>query len=140
MSNKVVDKIHHHHKCSIKKKKDIYNSVIDPLVDQIQENIPIGFASGHDHGGWHGENDSHSHHCRSDDISVSEYPEKKILTRKEINKCLMDIEDMEPLSNIVQMEHISPTLARLSCFKKRNLGFRRAVRECICEEINVKIP
>ena len=62
------------------------------------------------------------------------------MTRREINKARMDIEDTHPLRGIVGGQHISPIIGYMPCFKKRNIGFRLALRDCVCQELGVKIP
>lgn len=49
------------------------------------------------------------------------YAEPSRLTRQQINKCLMDIEDRHPLRSRVFPEHILPILK--CCFRKRRPNF-----------------
>ena len=92
---------------------------------------------GHDHAAW----GSCSEHEDSENQGLlHSAPRKTTLTRREINKARMDIEDTHPLRKVVGAKHISPWLGYLPCFSKRNIGFRLALRECVCAELGVKIP
>lgn len=68
------------------------------------------------------------------------YPEKKILTRRQINRGLTDMEDLAPLKEMVGIQHISPVLYYIPCFKKKNIGFRQSLRFCFYHELGVPIP
>ena len=93
---------------------------------------------GHDHGGMEGE---HHEHGENESL-LARYPPKQVLTRKQINKCLMDIEDTHPLKDMVGVEHITPVLKDLPCYRliKMNIGFRQAVRQSVCAELGINIP
>lgn len=41
---------------------------------------------------------------------------------------------------MVGVNHISPLLYKIPCFKKQNVGFRQAVRETFSAELGIKIP
>lgn len=99
----------------------------------------FGFAEQHDEDeGGHGH---HHHSVFADQEAIQEkMAEKKVLTRRQINRALMDMEDTSPLKHMVGAEHISPLLACLPCFKRRNIGFRQKLRFCICQELGVEIP
>lgn len=68
------------------------------------------------------------------------YPEKKTLTRRQINRALTDMEDLAPLKEMVGINHISPILYHVPCFKQKNVGFREKLRYCILHELDVPIP
>ena len=84
-----------------------------------------------------GHDEPHGH---EKEALIRKYPEKKVLTRRQINKALMDMEDLAPLKELVGPSHISPILEYVPCFNKRKRGFRFALRECICQELDVVIP
>lgn len=50
------------------------------------------------------------------------------------------MEDLAPLKEMVGVHHISPILQYVPCFKNKNVGFRYALRECICNELGVAVP
>jgi len=68
------------------------------------------------------------------------YPEKKTLTRRQINRALTDMEDLAPLKEMVGIHHISPKLKYIPCFKNKNVTFRMKLRHCMLHELGVPIP
>ena len=40
----------------------------------------------------------------------NKYEDKDVLTRQQINQCIMDIQDIHPLRNRAKFEHIVPPL------------------------------
>lgn len=96
-----------------------------------------GHGHGHGHGGGHGHGHGHGGEHAS---LLHEYPESKTLTRRQVNKALMDMQDTSPLKEMVSIDHIQPCLKCIPCFRGRGSGFRFALRHCINEELGVKIP
>ena len=69
----------------------------------------------------------------------SSYKKEK-LTRQQINKALMDIEDTNPLRERVNPTHIAGCLTR--CFKQKNKTseFKYALRQVLLQELKFKVP
>lgn len=69
----------------------------------------------------------------------SRYKKKK-LTRQQINKALMDIEDTNPLRDRVSPGHIAKCLT--TCFKSTNKRsqFRHSLRLSLLQELKFKVP
>jgi len=60
------------------------------------------------------------------------------LTRQQINKCIMDIEDVHPLREMVDLVNLVPVLSW--CYKKKRSEFKPTLRKLLLEELKVKIP
>jgi hypothetical protein len=60
-----------------------------------------------------------------------------ILTRQQINQCLMDIEDIHPMRKC-KMYEIFPFLK--PCMKKKKVEFEDGLRIAMMNEIGLKIP
>ena len=65
---------------------------------------------------------------------------KKKLTRQQINKALMDIEDTNPLRDRVSPHHIATMLTRCFGTGNRKSEFKFALRQCLLQELNFKVP
>ena len=63
-----------------------------------------------------------------------------ILTRQQINQCMMDIEDLHPLRDRAKFDNILPSLRFLRKCKKRKPDFKHALRKTLLEEMNIKMP
>lgn len=76
-------------------------------------------------------------------ISLPERLEKpEPLTRQQVNQCLMDIDDFQPLKKRVKIEHICPCLQvfqRLCC-RPRRPEFRQVLRAVMTEELALTPP
>ena len=96
----------------------------------------FGFTEQEDEDDHHG----HHHHGHHEDIALLGQIHKKTLTRRQINKALMDMEDTSPLRDMVGIQHISPLLGYIPFFNKKNIGFRQKLRVCLCKELDVEIP
>lgn len=91
------------------------------------------------------EDEDHDHHHHHHHHHGGDHPDlgkikKKILTRRQINKALMDMEDTSPLRDMVGIQHISPLLGYIPFFNQKNIGFRQKLRVCLCKELDVEIP
>ena len=63
---------------------------------------------------------------------------KTVLTRQQINKCLMDVEDLHPLRDKVDLHHITPILTW--CFKSKKKDFKDKLREAMMTDLDIKMP
>ena len=110
------------------------------LSAMLQRVSPSALANrGHDHHGF-GGGDSHNHEGSENEALLHSMPQKKTLTRRQINKCLLDMDDTHPLKHMVGVKHITSLLGYLPFFKKQNVDFRHSVRVSLCAELGVKIP
>jgi hypothetical protein len=73
-----------------------------------------------------------------DTTKLITYVERTVLTRQQINKCWMDIEDTHPLREKVDLHHISPILTR--CFQSKKKDFQFKLRQAMLNELGVKMP
>lgn len=63
------------------------------------------------------------------------------LTKHQVNQCLMDIQDIHPLKDMIKWKHIIPGCA--PCFKcccKKKPNFRHALRKSLMAEMHMKVP
>lgn len=67
-------------------------------------------------------------------------PKKEVLTRQQINKCLMDIEDTNPMKQATSIGQVAPILTK--CFKQKNRkkDFSQSLKGVLMKELQVKIP
>ena len=66
------------------------------------------------------------------------YEEPDVLSRQQINQCLMDIDDLHPLRDRVRKHHILPCL---KAFNKNNEHtFEFQLRGAILEDMDIKMP
>jgi hypothetical protein len=66
---------------------------------------------------------------------------KKVkLTRQQINKALMDIEDTNPLRDKVSPHHIATILTKCVKGTNKKSEFKFALRQCLLQELNFKVP
>ena len=61
-----------------------------------------------------------------------------ILTRQQINQCMMDIEDNHPLYEIAKFQHILPAFQR--CMKLPKPDFKTSLKMAILKEMKLKVP
>ena len=76
-------------------------------------------------------------------ISLPERLEKPDpLSRQQVNQCLMDIDDLQPLKKRVKIEHICPCLQFFQklCCRPRRPEFRQVLRAVMTEELNLNPP
>jgi hypothetical protein len=67
------------------------------------------------------------------------HPPKEILSRQMINKCLMDIQDSQPLKDKVEPEHILPIMKLFGCNKNKN-KFKLGLKNSLLHELGFKAP
>ena len=65
-------------------------------------------------------------------------PPKEILTRKQINKCMMDIQDQMPIREMTDLWHIAPWFKM--CFKPRKMPFKLALKKALLQEMGLEAP
>ena len=61
-----------------------------------------------------------------------------VLTRQQINQCMMDIEDNHPLYEIAKFPHILPAFQR--CMKLPKPDFKTSLKMAILKEMKLKVP
>lgn len=66
-------------------------------------------------------------------------PENDILTRQQVNQCLMDIEDAHPLRREALLEDVWPCLRFVLFYKKQKPDFRKALRNCLHKELGIVV-
>jgi hypothetical protein len=71
------------------------------------------------------------------DTPEDEFEEPDVLTRQQINQCMMDIEDIHPLQERVKLAHILPCFRM--CFKPKPV-FRDQLRIALLDELGLKLP
>jgi len=65
--------------------------------------------------------------------------DKDVLTRQQVNNALMTIEDMHPMRDRANIEHVIPFIKMCLC-KKRKPDFKHAMRAVMLDEMGIKIP
>lgn len=64
-----------------------------------------------------------------------------VLTKQQVNQCLMDIQDNHPLRERVKCKHILPCCAPVfKLCKAKKPNFRHALRKAIMSEMHMKVP
>ena len=62
------------------------------------------------------------------------------MTRQQVNKCLMNIEDDHPLRRTAHIDDVWPCLKLLTRFKKkRQPDFRSVLKLCLFKEMDIRV-
>lgn len=68
---------------------------------------------------------------------------KKLLTRRQICRCMQDLDEIHPLrsrTNIVQIEPSVGKICRKFCGKKSKPCFRHTLKLCILKDMGLDLP
>jgi hypothetical protein len=72
--------------------------------------------------------------------SPSEFLAPDVLTRRQVNRCLMDIEEMHPLSYLADLHHCLPIFPCLRRCRSSKPNFKKMLKVTLMKEMRLKLP